>query len=1025
VNGGPDLYYVRVHLPATTIYSTIPVEALIKTDILLLQYCSDITAAAREFAIPAPAPTAVTLSSFSAAALDSAVELSWTTASELQNLGFHLYRADSEDGPYERITSAVIPGLGSSPHGASYRYTDSGLSNGSTYFYKLEDIETTGATKLHGPVSAIPSSEAIPTAPSTSSLIEYGNAEGNGFRIVRRTSRGAVLELVTEGFHAEPQDDGTVRISIPGFDTLSELSLPVLRPWIEAATGRNVVITGVQPSGVESFSGLRPAGAEIHEIVATREGTVRAGRRSRRAFLLQSPGLLPEEAARLLQVGYQGDAKKAQLELAPLRWNGSTGELLFARKLTVHLAFRGKEADSGDRRASRGAGSLLARLATTKKGLHEVRYEDLFRARRSFALSQLRLSRLGVPVAIHVEPAIERFAPGSRLYFLSEGSDANPYGREAVYELEISASGRVMDLGSAFPSGEELGSYLETDDYEENRLYQAGLLDAPDLWLWDVLMAPSTKSFSFEASGLQAGSSSLTVWLQGTSDFDANPDHHVRLYVNGTFQQEAFWDGKESRTLQLLLPEGTLRDGENALEIENVGDTQAPYSMVMLDKFHVVYPRVASAEEGNLEGVWTRSGTASASGLGASHLLDVTEGAPRWLSGAELSAEGRLLFRAEAGRRYLAVSHDAVHRPLVRNAVSPRLERDDLRADYLVIAPSELAAAAAPLLAHRSQQGLRVKLAALEEVYDEFGFGERRPEAIRDFLSYAYHHWREPKLRYVLLLGDATYDFKDQLQTGVTNQLPPLMVKTSYLWTASDPAYAAIHGEDLLPDMAIGRLPAKDPEELRAMVSKILDYETGAASLESLLVLVTDDSDRAGEFDRDAQEIEAGVLSGRPIRRLSLDELGASMRGEILRAFDEGASLVSYAGHGGIHLWADENVLNTGDVASLSIQPQQPLLLTMNCLNGYFHFPYFDSLAESLLKAEGKGAVAAFSPSGLSLNEPAHRFHVALLDAVFNHGHQRLGDAVLAAQEEYAASGAFPELLSIYHLLGDPGLKLR
>jgi hypothetical protein len=134
---------------------------------------------------------------------------------------------------------------------------------------------------------------------------------------------------------------------------------------------------------------------------------------------------------------------------------------------------------------------------------------------------------------------------------------------------------------------------------------------------------------------------------------------------------------------------------------------------------------------------------------------------------------------------------------------------------------------------------------------------------------------------------------------------------------------------------------------------------------------------------------------------------------------------VSYAGHGGIHLWADENVLNTGDVASLSIQPQQPLLLTMNCLNGYFHFPYFDSLAESLLKAEGKGAVAAFSPSGLSLNEPAHRFHVALLDAVFNHGHQRLGDAVLAAQEEYAASGAFPELLSIYHLLGDPGLKLR
>jgi hypothetical protein len=44
----------------------------------------------------------------------------------------------------------------------------------------------------------------------------------------------------------------------------------------------------------------------------------------------------------------------------------------------------------------------------------------------------------------------------------------------------------------------------------------------------------------------------------------------------------------------------------------------------------------------------------------------------------------------------------------------------------------------------------------------------------------------------------------------------------------------------------------------------------------------------------------------------------------------------------------------------------------MNCLNGYFHFPYFNSLAEELLKADGQGAIAAFSPSGLSLNRSAY-----------------------------------------------------
>ena len=76
-------------------------------------------------------------------------------------------------------------------------------------------------------------------------------------------------------------------------------------------------------------------------------------------------------------------------------------------------------------------------------------------------------------------------------------------------------------------------------------------------------------------------------------------------------------------------------------------------------------------------------------------------------------------------------------------------------------------------------------------------------------------------------------------------------------------------------------------------------------------------------------------------------------------------------------------------------------------------------------KAEGKGVIAAFSPSGLSLDAAAHVFHKAVLQELLDRRHQRLGDAVVAAQEAYAASGALPELLSIYHLLGDPALRLQ
>jgi hypothetical protein len=148
-------------------------------------------------------------------------------------------------------------------------------------------------------------------------------------------------------------------------------------------------------------------------------------------------------------------------------------------------------------------------------------------------------------------------------------------------------------------------------------------------------------------------------------------------------------------------------------------------------------------------------------------------------------------------------------------------------------------------------------------------------------------------------------------------------------------------------------------------------------------------------------------------------------RSEILDAFDGGASLLSYVGHGGIHLWASENLLDVSGVENLQPQAREPLVLTMNCLNGYFHFPYGNSLAEELVEAEGRGAIAAFSPTGLSLDGPAHLFHQALVSELLSGRHRRLGDAVLAAQARYAASGAFPELLSIYHLLGDPALELR
>jgi hypothetical protein len=208
-------------------------------------------------------------------------------------------------------------------------------------------------------------------------------------------------------------------------------------------------------------------------------------------------------------------------------------------------------------------------------------------------------------------------------------------------------------------------------------------------------------------------------------------------------------------------------------------------------------------------------------------------------------------------------------------------------------------------------------------------------------------------------------------------------------------------------------------------IAKILAYEAASSFRSGPVVLVADDPDAGGDFEAAAEEI-AALAAARDPRRLYLRELGVeAARAAIRESFGADPALVSYMGHGGIHLWAQENLLDTARVGDLPSRERWPLVVTLNCLNGYFHFPYFDSLGETLVKADGRGAIASISPSGLSLHEPAHVFHQALVSELLSGNYERLGDAVAAAQAAYADSGAFPELLRIYVLVGDPALRLR
>jgi hypothetical protein len=255
---------------------------------------------------------------------------------------------------------------------------------------------------------------------------------------------------------------------------------------------------------------------------------------------------------------------------------------------------------------TRGKG-VVAQLVTRQAGLYKVPFERVLPGvPRGVPVATLRLSRRGETVPFHIEPDRALFGPGAALYFVG-GGGLNPNG-DMVYELERGRTGTRMTTSSAVPSGPDATTYEATRLYEENHLYQAALLDAPDLWLWELLVSPVSKSHAFDLDHVETSSTGhLKVWLQGASDFEADPDHHVRVFVNGSFIAEATWDGKHERVIEGDLDPGTLQEGGNTLTLENVGDTPAAYSMVFLNRFEVIAPTTAVAQGGRIEGRFTQS----------------------------------------------------------------------------------------------------------------------------------------------------------------------------------------------------------------------------------------------------------------------------------------------------------------------------------------------------------------------------------------------------------------------------------
>jgi hypothetical protein len=366
-----------------------------------------------------------------------------------------------------------------------------------------------------------------------------------------------------------------------------------------------------------------------------------------------------------------------------------------------------------------------------------------------------------------------------------------------------------------------------------------------------------------------------------------------------------------------------------------------------------------------------------------------------------------------------------------------RFESRNLRsptngADWIAITYGDFSDALQPLAQHRQEGGLRVMVVTTGQVYDEFNHGIASPHGIKNFLTYAYGNWQPPAPRYVLLVGDGTYDYRGYYGQAFSNFVPAYLSYTQYAGEVpNDHWYGCLSGEDLISDLHVGRLPARTVQEVGAMVDKILTYETAPLSEEGWerRILLVADNDEASF--KGMNEAVAGSLSpAYLISKKYLEEYPdpSDLNREIIDGINEGTLLVNYVGHGAEDFWADEEIFGAWDIDALDNGSKYPLVVAMTCLNGYFveAFQGWESLAELLMKSPSKGTMAVFTSTGMTIPEEQALLDGGLFEALFREGKQRLGEAISHGKLNLLAnSGGGQDVLRTFMLFGDPAMEMK
>jgi len=736
----------------------------------------------------------------------------------------------------------------------------------------------------------------------------------------------------------------------------------------------------------------------------------------------------------------------------------------------------------------------FVKILVDRDGVYRVTDAALSTAGFSAAdgeIDRLRLTLRGKNVPIHLErttghPRDGRFAfEFVGLFPRGTKTWEDTYTKTNIYRLDVAPAGaapsRIAIEKAPHPRA-SLPVRLTSPQkihYEVNRkLIRFTGLQVPDeLWYWEEIKGtdPKPKTFTFrldDADTSPAGR--LRIALMGYSSLPETPDHTVEVIFNNLPLGKAAWDGETPYLFEAPLPSGLIRKGNNVLALRASGENTKGIDLVLLDWVELSYKETLRIGASGQKPFWAdASGVTSLRADGApiqvfdssrprlfvlgpghpdSAFMPDTKKADVDGSGY-LSGSGEGLFYAVKQGGAFAPERIEVSRP-------EDLQAGGRGAEFVIITHAAFRSAAERLAAARRKEGLTTAVVDVADVYDRFNHGFLAPEAIGDFLKFAYEKWT-PRPRYALFVGDASWDYKNDFvsdddyadwhwqmrpewhfdisKNGSTPYrnatdkndrqfVPTYQYQSPWGHAASDNYFAALGKPKDVPRIAVGRFTVATLAEANAVVDKVLEYEALPDHHLKIGLFVTNGEE--GFVQQSELMTEDAEKQGYAVQRVypkMVDGFRIASTKDLEDGFNSNPAYVLFVGHGGRYVWhiGAENgkaydLFGLQHLDELKDAQGYPVVVSLTCYSAPFDHPVADSIGEKLLRMPHKGAIAVVAASWR--NAPPLDLGRRMLDYLGAPGAARIGDAFVRAKSVMALD---PETLATYNLLGDPTTTYR